>query len=71
MLFLHTHTHTHTHTPSQSISASGLELVGMDVRLHGGTVVDTLSERVSHIIFSRRYVPLYKQIFTLCLQISS
>ncbi|XP_064401547.1 DNA ligase 4-like isoform X2 [Halichondria panicea] len=41
---------------STSISASGLDLVGMDVRLHGGTIVDTLSERVSHIIFSRRDV---------------
>ncbi len=47
------------HTPSsltcmQSISGSGLDLVGVEMRLHGGTVVDTLNESVTHVVLSRR-----------------
>jgi len=35
---------------------SGLDLIGLDIRLHGGTVVDQLTERVTHIIFNTRLV---------------
>ena len=38
---------------------SPLELVGLDIRLHGGVITDCLDAQVTHIVFNERQVKLF------------
>ena len=74
----HTHTHiththnTHTHTQhTQAIPACTLELVQLEIRLHGGVIAEQFSEDITHIVFDKQYVGcfydghMYKVIISL------
>ena len=58
MIILHTlHTttlHTHTHTHTQAIPACTLELVELEIRLHGGVIAEQFSEDITHVVFDKQ-----------------
>ena len=42
----------------QAIPSCSLELVALDIKLHGGEVTDCFTEDVTHIVFHKRYLCL-------------
>ena len=48
---LHT-LHTHIHT--QAIPACTLELVELEIRLHGGVIAEQFNEDITHVVFDKQ-----------------
>ena len=40
----------------QAIPSSSLELIALDIKLHGGEVTNSFTEDITHIVFCKRYL---------------